>query len=127
MAKASDKAAEKDKQSADEKSADDVQKSAPADMPEDEADSTAEADAKKPKSAGIMGQTLHGDVFIDGDNGRESIAPMEDVPDDLNSLDLDDVRVRAELKAYRNQIDVANSDPNMVKKIDAVLRNYAAE
>ena len=94
--------------------------------PADENKGADVADKSADTSGGIVTQNLHGAVFLDGDDGRESVAPMEDVPDDLSSLNLDDARTRAELKAYRNQIDVAGSDPNMVKKIDAVLRSHVA-
>ena len=77
------------------------------------------------KTAGQVTQNLHGEVFVSGPDGQEPVAPMEDVPDDLSSLDATDPMTRAQLKAYRNQIDVANTDPNMVKKIDAFLRNNA--
>jgi hypothetical protein len=122
MAAKTEKASDK---SEDVKTAD-VQ-DAPADSAKSapEADTAEEAAVAQEDAGGQIVSNLHGEVSIVGTgNARESVSPLEDVPDDLSKLDLDDIRVRAGLKAYRNQIDVAGSDPNMVKKIDAVLRGY---
>lgn len=79
-------------------------------------------------TAESVGATLKGDAYVvTSDNGRELVAPLtEDEADDVSKLDLSDVRTRAALLAYRNQIDLDRSDPNKVAQIDALLNRSTA-